>query len=195
LAPSPIPFSAGSPTPEEMTDADLAGVRDAFTAAAGRAAAAGIDMLLLHMGHGYLLGSFLSPLTNTRGDGYGGELANRMRYPLEVFEAVRSIWPEDRPLGVTIQASDATADGWSEGDAVALARELAARGCDVIEPVVGQVVPESVPRYGPGFLVSVADRIRNEAGVATLVGGGLTTTVQINTILAAARADLCILGN
>jgi anthraniloyl-CoA monooxygenase len=195
LAPSPIPFSIGSPIPEEMAGLDLERVRDAFTSAAARAGTAEVDVLVLHMGHGYLLGSFLSPLTNSRDDSYGGELASRMRYPLEVFEAVRSVWPEDRPLGATMQASDSTADGWSEDDAVALARELASRGCDLIEPVVGQVVPESVPRYGPGFLISAADRIRNEAGVATLVGGGITTTVQVNTILAAARADLCILSS
>jgi anthraniloyl-CoA monooxygenase len=192
LAPSPIPYSARSPVPEEMTASDLEQLKDAFAAAAVRAAAAGVDALLVHMGHGYLLGSFLSPLSNARDDGYGG--AERTRYPFEVFEAVRAAWPEDRPLGATIQASDATRDGWSEDEAVALARELRRRGCTLIEPVVGQTVPESRPRYAPGFLVSHADRIRNEAGIPTLVGGGITTTVQVNTILAAARADLCVLS-
>jgi anthraniloyl-CoA monooxygenase len=175
-----------------MTGRDLERVRRAFASAAARAAAAGVDVLLVQMGHGYLLGSFLSPLSNTRDDEYGG--GDRMRYPLKVFEAVRAGWPEDRPLGATTQASDATKDGWSEHDAVSLARELARRGCALIEPVVGQTVPDSRPRYGPGFLVSHADRIRNEAGIPTLVGGGITTTVQVNTILAAARADLCILS-
>jgi anthraniloyl-CoA monooxygenase len=191
-APSPVPYSARSPVPEEMTARDLEESREAFAAATARAAAAGVDALLLHMGHGYLLGSFLSPLSNARDDGYGG--AERSRYPLEVFEAVREAWPEDRPLGATVQASDATRNGWSEDEAVAFARELGERGCSLIEPVVGQTVTDGSPRYGPGFLVSHADRIRNEAGVPTLVGGGLTTTVQVNTILAAARADLCILS-
>ena len=192
LAPSPIPYSPRSSVPEEMTGRDLEQVREAFASAAARAAAAGVDVLLVHVGHGYLLSSFLSPLSNARDDEYGR--AERTRYPLEVFEAVRAGWPEDRPLGATIQASDAAKDGWSEDDSVSLARELARRGCDLIEPVVGQTTPNSRPRYGPGFLVSHADRIRNEAGVPTLVGGGITTTVQVNTILAAARADLCILS-
>lgn len=194
LAPSPIPFATNSNVPEEMAERDLEWVRDAFAEAATRAAAAGIDMLMVHMGHGYLLGSFLSPLSNVRDDGYGGQLEARMRYPLEVFDAVRTAWPEELPLGVTTQASDAAAGGWNEDDAVALAQALAARGCDLIEPVVGQTVPESRPRYAPGFLIPFADRIRNESGVATLVGGGLSTTVQINTALAAARADLCVLS-
>jgi anthraniloyl-CoA monooxygenase len=193
LAPSPMPFSSRSPLPEEMTARELERVRSAFTRAAERAQRADADVLLVHMGHGYLLGSFLSPLTNARDDSYGGDLRGRARYPLEVFDAVRSVWPQDRPLGATLQASDAARGGWTEEDAVAMARELAARGCDLIEPVVGQTAPESMPRYGPGFLVDYADRIRNEAGIATLVGGGLTNSVQVNTILAAASADLCIL--
>ncbi|MGH2710892.1 MAG: FAD-dependent monooxygenase [Actinomycetota bacterium] len=193
LAPSPVPYSSRSAIPEEMTGTDLTQVRDAFVAAARRAASADVDMLLIHMGHGYLLGSFLSLVADARGDEYGGEHESRIRYPLEVFEAVREAWPEDMPLGATIQASDAAAGGWTEEDAVVLAGELARRGCDLIEPVVGQMAPESRPRYGPGFLVSFADRIRNECDVPTLVGGGITNTVQVNTILAAASADLCIL--
>lgn len=194
LGPSPIPYGRLSPVPEEMTQQDLERIRDAFVGSANRASESGVDLLLLHMGHGYLLGSFMSPLSNARDDAYGGDLERRARYPLEVFDAVRAAWPEDRPLGVTLQASDAAPDGWSKADAVGFARELATRGCDLIEPAVGQTVPESRPRYGSGFLVEYADRIRNEAGIATLVGGGLTNTVQINTILAAASADLCILA-
>ena len=193
-APSPVPYSPLAPVPEEMTGADLERVRGAFLDAAERAATAGVDLVLLHLGHGYLLGSFLSPLSNARTDDYGGELEARMRYPLDVFEAVRAAWPGERPLGVTLQASDAAPGGWTEDDAVSLARELAARGCDLIEPVVGQAVPESRPRYGPGFLIPHADRIRNEAGIPTLLGGGIATTVQVNTALAAARADLCVLS-
>lgn len=194
LAPSPIPFQPGSRLPEEMTETDMARIRDAFAKASSRAAKAKVDMLLVDMGHGYLLGSFLSPHTNARDDEYGGDLEARMRYPLEVFDAIRAAWSEDRPVGVRLQASDAAPGGWTEDDAVRLATELVGRGCDLIEPVVGQAVPESKPRYAPGFLVPFADRIRNECGVPTLVGGGLTNTVQINTILAAASADLCILS-
>jgi anthraniloyl-CoA monooxygenase len=194
LAPSPIPYGQASATPEEMTEADLATAREAFSSAAARAAAAGIDLLMLHMAHGYLLGSFLSQLTNVREDRYGGDRESRMRYPLEVFDAVRAAWPESRPLGATIPVSDAARGGWEEADATELASVLRSRGCDLIEPVVGQTVPESRPRYAPGFLVSPADVLRNEVGVATIVGGGLTNTVQVNTILAAARADLCILA-
>ena len=195
LAPSPIPFRPGSGVPEEMTAADMTRVRDAFVTATSRARKAKVDMLLVHMGHGYLLGSFLSPLTNIRDDEYGGGLEGRMRYPLEVFEAVRQAWPEDRPLGVTIEASESARGGWTEDDAIVLTTALAGRGCDLIEPVMGQTVPESRPRYVPGFLVTYADRIRNECDVPALVGGGITNTVQVNTILAAASADLCILSS
>ena len=191
---SPIPSSAFTPVPEEMTEADLERVLGDFVQATNRAAAAGIDLLLLHMGHGYLLGSFLSPLSNARADAYGGDPERRMRYPLAVFDAVRAAWPDDRPLGATMQATDAARGGWTEDDAVRLGQELAARGCDLIEPVVGQTVPESRPRYGAGFLIPFADRIRNECGIAILVGGGISNTVQVNTALAAARADLCVLS-
>jgi anthraniloyl-CoA monooxygenase len=190
IAPSPVPYSATRPVPEEMTPSDLARVRDAFVESAARAARAGFDLLMLHMAHGQLLASFLSPLANVRDDGYGRE---RMRYPLEVFDAVRDTWPDERPLGATIPSTDAARGGWTEDDAVDLASALASRGCDLVEPLAGLTLPASTPAYGPGFLVQAADRIRNEARVQVLVGGGLRTTSQINTILAGARADLCIL--
>jgi anthraniloyl-CoA monooxygenase len=193
-APSAIPFSPRSPIPEEMIAADLEAIRDAFVAAAGRALGAGVDLVLLHAAHGYLLSSFLSPLSNARRDGYGGDLPGRMRYPLEVFAAVREAWPEDRPLGVTLQVSDAAPGGWTLEDAVAVAQQLRRRGCDLIQPLIGHAVPESRPPYAPGFLVPVADRIRNEARIPVIVGGGITTTSQVNTILAGARADLCVLS-
>ena len=190
IAPSPVPYSATRPVPEEMTPSDLARVRDAFVESAARAARAGFDLLMVHMAHGQLLASFLSPLANVRDDEYGRE---RTRYPLDVFDAVRDAWPDERPLGATIPSSDAARGGWTEDDAVELASALASRGCDLVQPLAGLTLPASTPAYGPGFLIPAADRIRNEAGVPTLVGGGLTTTVQVNTILAAARADLCIL--
>ena len=117
-----------------------------------------------------------------------------MRYPLEVFDAVRDAWPDERPLGATIPSTDAARGGWTEDDAVELASALASRGCDLVQPLAGLTLPASTPAYAPGFLIPAADRIRNEAGLRVLVGGGLRTTAQINTILAGARADLCILS-
>jgi anthraniloyl-CoA monooxygenase len=191
IAPSPVPYSASRAVPDEMTSSDLGRVRDAFAESAARAARAGFDVLMVHMAHGQLLASFLSPLANVRDDEYGRE---RMLYPLEVFDAVREAWPDDRPLGATIPSTDAARGGWTEDDAVELASALASRGCDLVEPLAGLTIPASRPAYGPGFLVPAADRIRNEARVTVLVGGGLRTTSQINTILAGARTDLCILS-
>jgi anthraniloyl-CoA monooxygenase len=169
-------------------------VVEAFRRAAGWAAAAGVDVLLLGIGHGYLLGSFLSPLSNARIDGYGGRLQARLRFPLEVVEAVRGTWPEDRPLGASIQAWDGAAGGWQVDDAVVLAAALRERGCDLVEPVAGQTTPACRPRYGPAFMAAMADRVRNEARIAALVGGAITTTAEVNTLLAAGRADLCVLA-
>ncbi len=193
LSASPVPYSAGSQVPTEMLDADLSRVRDAFAAAAQRAAAAGADVLVVHMGHGYLLASFLSPLTNQRPDAHGGSLEHRMAYPLEVFTSVREAWPDDRPLGAVIPADDWAPGGWTPDDAVALASALREAGCDLIFPVAGQTVPGGRPRYGAGFLVPYADRIRNEARITTVAGGGITTTGQAHTVLAGERADLCVL--
>ena len=191
IAPSPVPYSASRSVPEEMTPGDMARVRDAFIESAARAARAGFDLLMVHMAHGQLLASFLSPLANVRDDGYGRD---RMRYPLEVFDAVRGAWPDERPLGATIPSTDAARGGWTEDDAVELASALAARGCDLVQPLAGLTLPASTPAYGPGFLIPAADRLRNEAGLRVLVGGGLRTTSQINTILAGGRADLCVLS-
>jgi len=190
VAPSAIPFSPRSAVPTQMALSDLDAVREAFVEAAHRAIFAGADLLLIHAAHGYLLSSFLSPLSNHRTDAYGGEREARMRYPLEVFEAVRRAWPDGKPLGVVLQASDAARGGWTEDDAVAFAVALRERGCDLIQPLAGHAVPESRPAYGPGFLVPAADRIRNEARIPVLVAGGIRTTAQANTIVAAARADL-----
>jgi anthraniloyl-CoA monooxygenase len=192
-APSPIPYTTRSAVPSEMVDADLAGVVEAFCRAAGWAAVAGVDVLLLGIGHGYLLGSFLSPLSNARTDGYGGPLASRVRFPVEVVEAVRGVWPEDRPLAASIQAWDGLAGGWQVDDAVVLAAALREGGCDLVEPVAGQTTPTCRPRYGRTFMAVMADRIRNEARIPALVGGAITTTAEVNTLLAAGRADLCVL--
>jgi anthraniloyl-CoA monooxygenase len=193
LAPSPIPYTASSPVPEDAAE-PRDDVLEDFAAAARRAADAGIDLLLLDLSRGYLLGSFLSPLTNQRADAYGGSLEGRTRYPLEVLDAVRAVWPDDRPLGVTLQADDWERGGLTADDAVAIARILRTHGCDLIEPRAGQTTARSRPRYGRAFLVPYADRIRNEADVPTVAGGGIATMNQVNTIVAGARADLCILS-
>ncbi len=193
-APSAIPFAARCPTPRAMTVADIGAFRGAFADAAARAAEADIDVVLLHAAHGYLLSSFLSPLSNVRNDAYGGDRERRTRFLLEVVEEVREAWPADRALGVVLQASDAARGGWTEDDAVATAAALRDRGVDLIHPLSGHAVPQSRPAYASGFLVPVADRIRNEARVPVLVGGGIRTTAQANTILAAARADLVVMS-
>lgn len=193
LAPSPLAYSPASQTPRAMTEEDMTAAREAFVSAARLALDADFDLLLLHMAHGYLLASFLSPLANQRADGYGGALANRMRYPLGVFEALRAVWPVEKPLGVVLLADDCAPGGWTLDDAVAMAVALKARGCDLIQPLAGHTTPSAIPAYGRGFLTRASDRIRNEAGVATLVGGHLTTMNEINTVLAAGRADLCML--
>jgi anthraniloyl-CoA monooxygenase len=195
LAPSPIPLSPRSPIPEEMLSTDLDLVRKEFAGAAARAAGAGFDVLVVHMARGYLLHTFLSPGSNAREDGYGGSAGSRMRYPLEVFEAVRAAWPEDRPLGAVIPATDWTPGGWDLDDAVALAGALRDRGCDLVEPVAGGLTPHERPRYGNGraFLAEHSDRVRNEAHIATLTGGHITTTDLANTLLAGGRADLCVM--
>jgi anthraniloyl-CoA monooxygenase len=190
LGPSPIPRTPRSPSPEDAVER-RDDVLDDFVEAARRAAEAGVDLVLVDMSRGYLLGSFLSPLTNQRTDAFGGALEARMRYPLEVFEAVRAAWPEDRPLGVTLQADDWEREGLTAEDGVEIALALRERGCELIEPRAGQTTPRSRPRYGRGFLVPYADRIKNETGVVTLAGGGITTMNQVNTIVAGARADLC----
>ncbi|MDH3196773.1 MAG: bifunctional salicylyl-CoA 5-hydroxylase/oxidoreductase [Candidatus Krumholzibacteria bacterium] len=194
VAPSPLPWRPRNQTPREMTRADMEAARDAFVAAARRAAAAGFDWLELHCAHGYLLSSFISPLTNRRRDAYGGSLANRMRFPLEVLEAVRSAWPEERPVSVRISATDWTPGGVTADDAVAVARMLAAQGADLIDVSAGQVTPEQQPVYGRMFQVPFAERVRLEAGIATMAVGNIYEPDHVNSVVAAGRADLCLLA-
>jgi len=170
-----------------------------FVQAARLADTAGFDLLQLHMAHGYLLASFLSPLSNNRTDAYGGHLQNRMRYPLQVFQAVRAVWPESKPLAVALCCVDGAPGGLELAESVEIAGSLKAHGCDLIAVQAGYTVPDAhpatgrMPPYGPGFLTPLSDRIRNEVGIATLVGGYLTTANQVNTVLAGGRADLCLL--
>ena len=193
-APSALPYYPESQLPRAMTPADMARVLHDFVAAAERGARAGFDMLELHCAHGYLLGSFLSPLTNHRDDAYGGSLANRLRFPLAVFCAMRAAWPVERPMSVRLSATDWQAGGTTGEDAVAIARAFAAHGCDLIDVSSGQTTPEATPVYGRMFQTPFADQIRNATGLATMCVGSITTADQVNTILAAGRADLVALG-
>ncbi len=193
VAASAVPYTRWSQVPRALQRDGMAEVVAQFAAAALRAAAAGFDVLQLDMGHGYLLASFLSPLANRRRDGYGGPLHARMRFPLEVVDAVRAVWPGERPLAVALLASDWASAGFGVDDAVAAARLLREHGCDLIQPVAGQSTTRDNPAYGRFYLVPFSDRIRNEAGLPTLVGGNITTNDEMDTILAAGRADLCLM--
>jgi anthraniloyl-CoA monooxygenase len=192
LAPSALPAFPGGKVPREMDETDLEHVLDAFGLAASRAAETGADLLELDLAHGSLLASFLSPLANVRSDAYGGSPEARMRYPLEVLEAVRGAWPQDRLLAVQVPATEWARGGFDVDDAVALARATSERS-DLIHVASGGPVARSAPEYGPGYLVAFADRIRNEAEVPVIVEGRLWTLDQANTILAAGRADLVVL--
>jgi anthraniloyl-CoA monooxygenase len=193
LAASALPYTRRSQIPKVMERADREQVCHDFVQAARMAGEAGFDLLQLHFGLGYLLAGFLSPLTNQRNDDYGGSLENRLRFPLELFAAVRAVWPEDKPLAVALNVTDYVAGGFDQDEAVTVAQTLRAHGCDLIEILAGQTTPEANPPYHPGFLTPLSDWVRSRAGIATMVGGYLTLTDEVNTILAAGRADLCIM--
>ncbi len=195
ISASPIPyFPDRSPVPREMTAADMAQVVADYVDAAGRALEAGFDLLEIHMAHGYLLASFISPLTNTRTDAYGGMLENRMRFPLAVFDACRAAWPAHKPMSVRISATDWAPGGVQPDDAVEVARLLKTHGCDIVDVSAGQTVPEQRPRYGRLFQTPFADRIRHDVGIATMAVGNISSFMDVNTIIAAGRADLCLLA-
>ena len=190
---SPLPYTPRSQTPAALDAAGMRAIRDAFVDAARQADAAGFDALELHMGHGYLLASFISPLTNQRDDEYGGALEGRLRFPLDMLDAVRAIWPEGKPLLAALSVTDWAPGGLTEDEAIATARACAAHGCDLVRVLAGQTVADADPVYGRGFLTQISDHVRTDAGVPTLVGGYLTTANELNTMLAAGRADLCLL--
>jgi anthraniloyl-CoA monooxygenase len=175
----------------EATHAELREIETQFVRATEMAAEAGFDWLELHCAHGYFLSSFLSPLTNHRTDEYGGSLANRLRYPLEVFAAMRKVWPQDKPMSVRISAHDWVDGGTTPDDAVEIARAFKAAGADMIDVSSGQVSKEEKPVYGRMFQTPFADRIRNEAGIATIAVGAISEADHVNSIIAAGRADLC----
>ncbi|MFC3678034.1 bifunctional salicylyl-CoA 5-hydroxylase/oxidoreductase [Ferrovibrio xuzhouensis] len=195
VAASAIPYLPDSRVPRAMTRADMDQVRDDFVGATRLALDAGFDMIELHMAHGYLLSSFISPLSNIRDDEYGGSLESRMRFPLEVFDAVRAVWPAERPMSVRLSAVDWVPErGLTIADSVAIAAMLKAHGCDLVDVSAGQTSAEAKPQYGRMFQTPFADAIRQEAGIATIAIGAITSADQVNTILAAGRADLCALA-
>ncbi|MDA9404157.1 bifunctional salicylyl-CoA 5-hydroxylase/oxidoreductase [Bradyrhizobium sp. CCBAU 45389] len=191
---SPLPYFPDSQVPRELDRAGMNAVRDSFVAAAERGERCGFDMLELHSAHGYLLASFISPLTNSRTDEYGGSLENRLRFPLEIFEALRAVWPSHKPMSVRISATDWADGGIIGDDAVAIARAFAEAGVDLVDVSTGQTVRDAQPVYGRMFQTPFSDQVRNEARVATMCVGNITTADQANTILAAGRADLVALG-
>ncbi len=195
LGPSPVPWSEDHPAPREMTRQDMDEVRDQFVAAAMMAERAGFDMLELHAAHGYLISSFISPVSNLRTDDYGGSLENRMRYPLEVFRAMRAVWPEAKPMSVRISANDWVGDhGVTPADAVGIACLFSEAGADIIDVSAGQTSTEARPVYGRMFQTPFSDRIRNEAGLATMAVGNIYEPDHVNSILMAGRADLVCLA-
>jgi anthraniloyl-CoA monooxygenase len=195
VAPSPLPYrDAVNQVPRELTVEELGEIKQQFVDATVRAAGAGFDLLELHCAHGYLLSSFISPLTNRRTDGYGGSLGARLRFPLEVFTAMRDVWPADRPMSVRISATDWHDDGITAADSVEIARAFAEAGADVIDVSTGQVHPGERPAFGRSYQTPFADRIRNEVGIATMAVGVISSYDDVNSILLAGRADLCLLG-
>jgi anthraniloyl-CoA monooxygenase len=191
LAASAVPFLPDGAVPRAMDKADMQRVQADFVRSTVLAAAAGFDWLELHCAHGYLLSAFISPLTNRRADGFGGALDNRLRFPLAVFAAMRAAWPAERPMSVRISAHDWVPGGITPEDAVAIARAFKAAGADLIDVSSGQVSAEQKPVYGRMYQTPFSDRIRNEAGIATMAVGAITEADHVNSIIGAGRADLC----
>lgn len=194
-APSAIPYRPGvNQVPHELTIAELAVISGEFVAATVAAQRCGFDLIELHCAHGYLLSSFISPVTNHRQDRYGGSLAARLRFPLEVFAAMREAWPAEKPMTVRISATDWCEGGITGDDAVQIARAFAAAGADAIDTSTGQVTPEERPAFGRSYQTPFADAIRNQAGIATIAVGVISSSDDVNSIILAGRADLCALG-
>jgi anthraniloyl-CoA monooxygenase len=194
LAASPIPYTPESQVPREMDRADMERVKGEWVRAVVMAGEAGFDMIELHMAHGYLLSGFVSPLSNVRKDAYGGSLENRLRFPLEVFEAARAAWPASKPMSVRISATDWVPGAFDGDDAVIFARALAERGCDIVDVSTGQTSQQAKPVYGRMFQARFADQIGNEAHIRTMSVGNIMDHDHVNTLLASHRADLCVLA-
>jgi anthraniloyl-CoA monooxygenase len=194
MGPSPLPHRDTMQVPRAMSRADMEAVRDAFARSTELAIACGFDMVELHCAHGYLLSSFITPLANRRTDAYGGPLENRVRFPLEVFAAMRAVWPAERPMSVRISATDWVDGGVTGEDAVHVARAFIAAGADIIHVSTGQTSPDAKPVYGRMWQTPFSDRIRNEARIPTIAVGNVTEPDQVNSIIAAGRADLVALA-
>ncbi len=194
VAPSPLPFGDGYPTPHELTTAEIAATVDAFAAAARRALAAGFRVLEIHSAHGYLSHEFLSPFSNQRTDQYGGSFANRVRFLLETTEAVRALWPQDLPLLVRISAHDWKDGGWDIEQSVRLARCLRDLGVDLIDVSSGGILPGVKIPVGPGYQTAFAARIRQESGIATAAVGEITSASQADHIVRTGQADVVLLA-
>jgi anthraniloyl-CoA monooxygenase len=195
VAPSALPYRPGvNQVPRELTTDEMAQITEEFVDSARRAVTAGFDLLELHCAHGYLLSSFISPLTNQRTDAYGGSLENRLRYPLEVFCALRAVWPDHLPMTVRISATDWVDGGIDIEDSVAVAAAFARCGADAIDVSTGQVTPEERPDFGRSYQTPYADQIRNRVDIATVAVGAISSYDDVNSIILAGRADLCALG-
>jgi anthraniloyl-CoA monooxygenase len=194
MAPSALAWSEANKLPREMSERDLATVKEAFVRATELGARAGFDLLELHCAHGYLLSTFLSPLTNHRTDAYGGSIENRMRYPLAVFEAMRAAWPRERPMSVRVSASDWAPGGTTPEELVTFCRALKAAGCDLVDVSSGSVVVSQQPRYGRLYQVPFAELVRSEVGLPVAAVGNVSSYTDVNTVLCARRADLCFLA-
>ena len=194
VGPSPLAFGPQNQTPRELTLGEMGTIRDAFVRAAEMGARCGFDLLELHCAHGYLLSSFITPLSNNRTDRYGGSLENRLRFPLEVFAAVRAVWPAERPMSVRISATDWVPGGVMPEDAVEIARAFRKAGADLIDVSAGQTSRAARPVYGRMFQTPFSDRIRNEVGIATMAVGNIFEPDHVNGIIAAGRADLCAIA-
>lgn len=194
VAPSPVSFAPGDPPPKELDEKGIAKVVSDFKAAAGRALAAGFNVVEIHAAHGYLLHEFLSPLSNRRTDRYGGSFENRIRLVLEVTDAVREIWPEEFPLFVRISATDWAEGGWTADDSVSLAKVLKDKGVDLIDCSSGGIIPKVTIPSDPGYQVPFAEKIRKESGILTGAVGKITTSAQAEEILSRGQADLVFLA-
>jgi len=197
VGPSPLPYKPHNQTPRELSLGEMAAIKEEFLAAGRRAVEAGFDLLELHCAHGYLLSSFLSPLTNQRDDDYGGPLENRLRFPLEIFDGLRALWPAEKPMSVRISATDWAPGGIDVDEAVLIATAFADHGADLIDVSTGQVVSTEKPAFGRSYQVPFADAIRNAlAGrdIAVMAVGAISSYDDVNSLLLAGRADLCALG-
>ena len=194
IGPSAVAYSAENQIPREMTREDMQQIKADFVRACERSEQAGFDWLELHCAHGYLLSMFLTPLNNQRTDEYGGSLENRLRFPLEVFQAMRAVWPDHKPMSVRLSASDWMPEGVDIYESAKMAKAFIDAGCDMIDVSSGQTHPDARPVYGRMYQTPLADHIRNEEGIPVMAVGNIYEPDHLNSILAAGRADLCCLA-